>query len=95
MNSGYSNKYLSKATCNQKTKEYAILRKGTPEEQEELKRLWTEARELAGQDWYRYSIQKTTDEGTEKAAILLAKYRSLLSNISHREEQVKRLKENG
>jgi hypothetical protein len=50
---------------------------------------------LAGQDWYRYSIQKTTDEGTEKAAILLAKYRSLLSNISHREEQVKRLKENG
>jgi len=94
MDAGYYDRGESNAAYVQRTKEYAILRKGTPEEQAELKRLWIEASELAGQDWCEYSKRKTTDEGIEKSVTLLVRYRSLLSTIRHREEQSRRSKEN-
>jgi hypothetical protein len=66
-------------------KENDILRKGTPEEQVELRKLWLEASQLSGYDWCDYSQQEETDEGIEKAACLMAQYRSLLADIRHRE----------
>lgn len=87
MDSGYYDRGESRAAYIQKMKEQAILRKGTPEEQRELRKLWLEASELAGRDWCEYSSQKTTDEGIEKSVGLLVRYRSLLSNIRHREEK--------
>jgi hypothetical protein len=65
---------------------YALIKKGTPEEQSRLKELWLNASRLAGRDWCEFSDLETTDKGIEESAKLLSEFRILLANIRHREE---------
>ena len=84
MNAGYYDDRESAALYRQRELEYAILRKGTPEEQKRLRELWLKASQLAGEEWCLFSNNKTTDEGIEESAKLLCEFRIILANIRHR-----------
>lgn len=86
MNIGYGQNY-SYGNYLKQLEEAKIVEKGTPEEKEILYNLQSEAHGLVGKEWNEFSLDETTDEGIIEAAILMAKYRILLSNISHREEK--------